>query len=76
MLHVHPKTVARWARRGQLMAVVTPGGHRRFSLGVVLAFLREMGFDDQARLPRCAASGDVFDRLNFPLLECHVTVTV
>jgi excisionase family DNA binding protein len=48
MLQVHPKTVARWARRGQLVAMVTPGGHRRFPLDAVLAFLREMGFDDQA----------------------------
>lgn len=48
MLQVHPKTVARWARRGQLVAMVTPGGHRRFPLAEVMAFLREMGFDDQA----------------------------
>jgi hypothetical protein len=34
--------------RGHLVAVVTPGGHRRFPVAVVLAFLREMGFDDQA----------------------------
>jgi excisionase family DNA binding protein len=28
--HVHPKTVARWARLGLLPHQRTPGGHRRF----------------------------------------------
>jgi hypothetical protein len=27
--------------------MLTPGGHRRYPLAVVLAFLREMGFDEQ-----------------------------
>ncbi len=48
MLHVNPKTVTRWCREGRLAAVVTPGGHRRFPLAAVLAFLHEMGFDDRA----------------------------
>jgi excisionase family DNA binding protein len=50
MLHVSPKTVTRWAREGNLAAVVTPGGHRRYTLTVVLAFLREMGLDDEAAI--------------------------
>ncbi len=50
VLHVNPKTVTRWCREGRLAAVVTPGGHRRFPLAAVLAFLREMGFDDQAAI--------------------------
>jgi excisionase family DNA binding protein len=47
ILHVSPKTVTRWCREGRLAAVLTPGAHRRFPLAAVLAFLREMGFDDQ-----------------------------
>lgn len=30
MLHVSPKTIARWANEGQLPSVRTLGGHRRF----------------------------------------------
>lgn len=31
LLHVSPKTVARWAKQGKLPHVRTLGGHRRFS---------------------------------------------
>ena len=31
VLHVSPKTVARWADMGWLNCVVTLGGHRRFA---------------------------------------------
>jgi excisionase family DNA binding protein len=30
LLHVHPKTVARWAKQGLLPHLRTLGGHRRF----------------------------------------------
>ncbi|HUK70954.1 MAG TPA: BldC family transcriptional regulator [Streptosporangiaceae bacterium] len=40
MLHVDPKTVTRWARRGQISAVWTPGGHRRYRESDVRALLR------------------------------------
>lgn len=30
MLHVSPKTIARWADQGRIPCVVTLGGHRRF----------------------------------------------
>ena len=46
ILHVNPKTVTRWSIEGKLAAVVTPGGHRRYPVAGVLAFLREMGFAD------------------------------
>jgi excisionase family DNA binding protein len=50
ILHVNPNTVTRWCRDGQLPAVRTPGGRRRFPLAAVLAFLREMGFEHQAAI--------------------------
>jgi excisionase family DNA binding protein len=31
LLHVSPKTVARWAKEGKLPFTKTLGGHRRFS---------------------------------------------
>lgn len=40
LLGVRTATVARWAREGLLKAVATPGGHRRYRRGEVLA-LRE-----------------------------------
>lgn len=30
LLHVDPKTVARWAKAKKIRYVTTPGGHRRF----------------------------------------------
>ena len=30
LFRVHPKTVTRWAKTGQLRAIRTPGGHRRY----------------------------------------------
>jgi excisionase family DNA binding protein len=48
MLHVDAKTVARWNREGRIDAVRTPGGHRRFPIEEVLAFLIEMGFSEDA----------------------------
>jgi excisionase family DNA binding protein len=50
IMRVDPKTVTRWCRDGRLAAVRTPGGHRRFPVAVVLAFLRGMGFEDQAAI--------------------------
>ena len=51
---VDPKTVTRWASRGQLAALRTPGGHRRFRLDEVetkVALYRSGG-----RLPRPRAA--------------------
>lgn len=39
-LRVHPATVRRWVRRGA-PALGTSGGHLRFSLGEVMAWLRK-----------------------------------
>lgn len=39
MFHVDPKTVGRWAAKGRLRSVRTPGGHRRFLRSEVEAAL-------------------------------------
>lgn len=41
MLMVSPVTVRQWAQQGQLAALNTPGGHRRFLLEDVHRFTRE-----------------------------------
>ena len=43
ILHVSPKTVARWASQGLLPCLVTLGGHRRFRRSGVDEVAREMG---------------------------------
>jgi len=39
MVGVHPDTVRAWVDRGKLVALITPGGHRRFRRSDVLALL-------------------------------------
>lgn len=36
LLHVSPKTVARWAKEQKLPSVRTLGGHRRFPAGPIM----------------------------------------
>lgn len=43
MFRVDPKTVTRWAKRGRLPSITTPGGHRRFRLSVIMRFLKDGG---------------------------------
>ena len=40
-LDVHPTTLRRWANNGDLPAMVTPGGHRRFAAIDLARFARE-----------------------------------
>ncbi len=42
-LHVHPKTVARWAKEGRLECLRTLGGHRRFDPHEVEQLAAELG---------------------------------
>jgi excisionase family DNA binding protein len=39
LFRVTPKTVTRWEKSGQLRAIRTPGGHRRFEAAEVAAFV-------------------------------------
>ncbi len=48
LLGVNPKTVTRWCVEGRLTAYKTPGGHRRIPVEAMLAFLREMGVEEEA----------------------------
>ena len=41
MFRVDPKTVARWASKGWIGSIRTPGGHRRFRESEVRALLAE-----------------------------------
>lgn len=41
LLDVHPTTIRRWANNGNIPALVTPGGHRRFSTLDLARFARE-----------------------------------
>ena len=43
LLEIHPTTLRRWADSGAIDAMVTPGGHRRFSSEVLDAFVAKRG---------------------------------
>ena len=46
ILHVSPKTVARWAKEGRLPFLKTLGGHRRYPA----AEIRQLAAEHQVRL--------------------------
>lgn len=48
---VRTTTIARWARAGRLEAVLTPGGHRRYSRSAVRALLDADGKERLASRP-------------------------
>ena len=45
MLMVSPITVRKWAQDGELKAVTTPGGHRRFKLDDIENFKQQRGLN-------------------------------
>lgn len=47
MLHVSPKTIARWASTGQLPYVRTLGGHRRFHKPTIQAIIDALAKKEQ-----------------------------
>jgi excisionase family DNA binding protein len=58
-LGVTPNTLRRWADRGQIPSFVTPGGHRRFSVSAVQAFVPT----GRTRRPKLATMGASSDRM-------------
>jgi len=40
LLLVDPRTVTRWANKGRISSIRTPGGHRRFREAEIRALLR------------------------------------
>lgn len=42
ILHVSPKTVARWASEGKVEHIVTLGGHRRFPSSAITELVRRL----------------------------------
>jgi excisionase family DNA binding protein len=58
-LGVTPNTLRRWADRGQIPSFVTPGGHRRFPLAAIAAFVPS----NRAQRPALAAIGASSDHM-------------
>ncbi|MBI1843149.1 MAG: BldC family transcriptional regulator [Actinobacteria bacterium] len=48
MFRVNPKTVTRWSRKGQLTAVRTLGGHRRFRASEVARCVEAMAMESRS----------------------------
>ena len=49
MLMVSPAAVRQWASRGDLQALTTPGGHRRFKIADVVSFANNRGMSLHAQ---------------------------
>ena len=58
-LGVTPNTLRRWADRGQVPSFVTPGGHRRFPLAAIVAYVPS----HRAQRPPLAAIGASSDHM-------------
>src|SRR5438552_15199602 len=58
-LGVTPNTLRRWADRGQIPSFTTPGGHRRFLVASVQAFVPA----GRTRRPALASLGASSDRM-------------
>jgi excisionase family DNA binding protein len=54
LLHVSPKTVARWASEGKLPYVRTLGGHRRFSGARIQELVERLARNGQVALDATA----------------------
>ncbi len=47
-LNVHPATLRRWADKGDILVMVTPGGHRRFPLSEIERLSGDRAKDESA----------------------------
>lgn len=63
-LGVHPTTIRRWSDQGKLPAMITPGGHRRFSIADLRHFeqVRRSRADDPSLQHNWANRALVFTR--------------
>ena len=63
ILMVSPATVRQWAAKGQLTALTTPGGHRRFRMSDIESFASVQGItlniDDDERISVLIVDDDV-----------------
>ena len=74
LLMVSPITVRQWAQKGELTAMTTPGGHRRFLREDLLRFARRRGLalaipDDASQRVLIVDDHDVFAQSLGDLLE-------
>lgn len=74
LLMVSPITVRQWAQKGQLTAMTTPGGHRRFLQEDLLRFARQRGLalaipDDSSQRVLIVDDHEVFARSLVEILE-------
>ncbi len=59
LLNINVSTVKRWADSGQLQCIRTPGGHRRFRIDDVYAFLSAKGYDPHSLRPLMRANESI-----------------
>ena len=59
---VRAATVARWAREGSLTPLLTPGGHRRYSLRDIRRILSEHAEPDQAEEQEAIDAARLYDQ--------------
>ena len=52
LLHVSPKTVARWATEGKLPYVRTLGGHRRFAGPQIQELVDRLALSSRSEVPQ------------------------
>jgi excisionase family DNA binding protein len=68
MCGVNESTIKRWADSGKLRCMKTPGGHRKFRIKDVLAFLSEYGFEAMGMTVHAGAA-DTEDVLPVAILQ-------
>lgn len=81
LLMVSPITVRQWAQKGELTAMTTPGGHRRFRRADLLRFAKQRGLalaihDDSSQRVLIVDDHDVFARSLVEHLDSTVPTVV
>lgn len=52
LLHVSPKTIARWSLENRLPHTITPGGHRRFPAAAIRELAERLDTTGRIEAPR------------------------